>query len=295
MAFEKWLNENTASLEGKTVAVTGTTGGLGRELCRYIAALGARLILMDRNKGRSENFRDELIRDFDAEVECINIDLEDMGSVKRATEELVASRPDVFIHNAGAYSIPRKKCTTGFDNVFQINFASPYYIIRELLPALRERGGRVVVVGSIAHNYSKIDIRDVDFATRGRASLVYGNAKRYLMFSLYELFRSEERVTLSVTHPGITFTNITAHYPKVIYAIIKYPMKVIFMRPKKACLSTLKGVFDHTGYHEWIGPRIFDVWGMPKKKMLRTCRIEESRQIGAIAEKIYNSIKEIQV
>ena len=295
MAFEKWLNENTASLEGKTVAVTGTTGGLGRELCRYIAALGARLILMDRNKGRSENFRDELIRDFDAEVECINIDLEDMGSVKRATEELVASRPDVFIHNAGAYSIPRKKCTTGFDNVFQINFASPYYIIRELLPALRERGGRVVVVGSIAHNYSKIDIRDVDFATRGRASLVYGNAKRYLMFSLYELFRSEERVTLSVTHPGSTFTNITAHYPKVIYAIIKYPMKVIFMRPKKACLSTLKGVFDHTGYHEWIGPRAFDVWGMPKKKMLRTCRVEESRQIGAIAEKIYNSIKEIQV
>lgn len=293
MAFEKWLNEHTASLAGKTVAVTGTTGGLGRELCRYIAALGARLILMDRNKERSEKFRDELIREYSCEVECINIDLEEIESVKRATEELKAKRPDVFIHNAGAYSIPRKTCTTGYDNVFQINFVSPYYIIREIIPTLRERSGRAVIVGSIAHNYSKIDIRDVDFATRSRASLVYGNAKRYLMFSLYELFKNESDVALSVTHPGITFTNITAHYPKVIYAIIKHPMKIIFMKPRKACLSILRGVFEPCGYHEWIGPRVFDVWGMPKKKRLKTCGVEESKKIGSTAEEIYNRIKGI--
>ncbi len=295
MSYDKWLSSNTESLSGKTVAVTGTTGGLGRELCRFIASLGARLILMDRNNTRSEAFRDELINSFACDVSCINIDLEDMESVKRATEELKIRAVDIFIHNAGAYSIPRKKCSTGFDNVFQINFISPYYIIKELLPALRERNGRVVVVGSIAHNYSKIDLRDVDFATRERASKVYGNAKRYLMFSLYELFKSESDITLSVTHPGISFTNITAHYPKLIFAIIKHPMKIIFMKPRKACLSILKGVFDHTGYHEWIGPRVFDVWGMPKKKRLKTCGIEESRQIGSIAEEIYNKTRETQV
>ena len=295
MVYEKWLTKNTESLKGKTVAVTGTTGGLGRELCRFVASLGARLILMDRNRSRSEAFRDELINDYGCDVTCINIDLEDIESVKIATEELKAQAVDVFIHNAGAYSIPRKTCATGFDNVFQINFVSPYYIIRELLPALRKRCGRVVIVGSIAHNYSKIDVRDVDFATRGRASKVYGNAKRYLMFSLYELFRDEEAVTLSVTHPGISFTNITSHYPKVIFAIIKHPMKVIFMKPKKACLSILKGVFLDTGYHEWIGPRVFDVWGLPKKKRLKTCEVKESREIGSIAEKIYNEIKEIQI
>ena len=292
MLYNKWLTNNTESLSGKTVAVTGTTGGLGRELCRFIALLGARLILMDRNSTRSAAFRDELINDFNCDASCINVDLEDMESVRKATEELRAGAVDVFIHNAGAYSIPRKKCSTGFDNVFQINFVSPYYMIRELLPTLRERNGRAVVVGSIAHNYSKIDAQDIDFATRRRASKVYGNAKRYLMFSLYELFKDEIGATLSVTHPGISFTNITAHYPKVIFAIIKHPMKVIFMKPKKACLSTLKGVFDYTGYHEWIGPRVFNVWGMPKKKRLKTCQIRESRHIGSIAENIYNQIKE---
>lgn len=294
MDYKKWLNKNTESLSGKTVAVTGTTGGLGRELCDFIASLGASLILMDRNKKRSEAHRDELKTRHGCNVECINVDLEDINSVKVATSELLSNyEPDIFIHNAGAYSIPRKKCDTGMDNVFQINFVSPYYMIRKMLPELKKRDGRVIVVGSIAHNYSKIDVRDVDFATRKQASKVYGNAKRYLMFSLYELFKNEENVTLSVTHPGITFTNITAHYPKVIFALIKHPMKVIFMKPRKAALCILKGVFDPCGYHEWIGPRIFDVWGLPKKKALRTCAITESEKIAEIAEEIYNNVGDI--
>ena len=194
-----------------------------------------------------------------------------------------------------SYSIPRKKCDTGLDNVFQINFASPYFMVRQLLPTLRSRCGRVVVVGSIAHDYSKSDGNDIDFSTRTRASRVYGNAKRYLMFSLYELFRAEREVTLSVTHPGITFTNITSHYPKLIFAVIKHPMKVIFMKPRKAALSILHGVFEPVGYFEWIGPRVFDVWGYPTKKRLKTATPEESREIAARAEKIYSDLLNTQI
>ena len=73
---------------------------------------------------------------------------------------------DVFIHNAGAYSIPRNTSNSGYDNVFTINFVSPYYIIRELLPQISARGGKVLAVGSIAHRYSEIDKNDVDFRTR---------------------------------------------------------------------------------------------------------------------------------
>ena len=285
------MTYNTASLVGKTVAVTGTTGGIGRVLCRELAGLGASLILVDRCAARSEAFRDELTDEFGVSVKCIGADLENIDSVKAACERLRDEPIDVFIHNAGAYSIPRHTCTTGLDNVFQINFASPYYIIRELLPQLRARGGRVVVVGSIAHNYSRADFDDVDFSTRRAASKVYGNAKRYLMFSLYELMQRETDVHLAVTHPGITLTNITAHYPKVIFAVIKHPMRVIFMSPRRACLSILRGVFEDCGYHEWIGPRAFDVWGLPRKKQLRTCTVVESRRIGDVAEEIYRMMK----
>ena len=102
------------------------------------------------------------------------------------------------------------------------------------------------------------------------------------------LFKNETDVTLSVCHPGITFTNITAHYPKLIFAIIKHPMKVIFMKPKTAALSILKGVFDDTEHSTWIGPRLFDIWGLPNKKKLTTCKIDETKKIGDIAEDVYS-------
>lgn len=287
MKIAAWLNTYTGELRGKRIAVTGSTGGLGRELCAYLASLGASLVLLDRNETRSRAHGESLTAQYGVTVEYVTLDLEDLSSARASVEYLNATGIDVFIHNAGAYSIPRHVCESGYGNVYQINFATPYYMIRELLPMLRSRQGRVVVVGSIAHRYSEIDATDVDFSTRRAASKVYGNAKRYLMFALHELFRDEKDVHFALTHPGITFTNITAHYPKVIFAIIKYPMKVIFMKPARAALSVLYGVFSDTAYGEWIGPSVFDVWGDPKKKKLRSCDAEERGQIAKIAETVY--------
>lgn len=292
MSIEKWIKKNTFSLSGKTVAVTGSTGGLGAPLCAYLAQLGASLILVDRNKSRSEAHASELREKYGADVSLIQCDLQSGASVIEATKELIKAEPDILIHNAGAYSIPKETCDTGYGNVFQINFLSPYYMTKELLPTLRKKKGRVIAVGSIAHNYSKTDKNDVDFVTRKASSKVYGNAKRFLMFSLYSLFESEKDVTLSVVHPGITFTNITAHYPKVIFAVIKHPMKIIFMKPKKAALCLLRGLFDGTGKNEWIGPRLFNVWGYPSKKLLKTCKNDEIEFIFEEAEKAYHKMRD---
>lgn len=292
MKTTTWLNQYTKRLDGRTVAVTGTTGGLGRAICKHLASLGADLILMDRNQERSQAFRAELKGRFPSvEVECIPIELSDIESVKAACEVLKTRPVEILILNAGAYSVPRFTCSTGYDNVFQINFISPYYIIRELLPHLRARRGVVEVVGSIAHRYSKTDAADIDFATRKSAALVYGNSKRYLMFALYELFQGETDVTLSVVHPGITFTNITAHYPKLIFALIKHPMKIVFPSTKRASLSAVCGIFEPCGMCEWIGPRVLEIWGLPKKSKLRSVKVAERRAIGERAEAIYQRLK----
>lgn len=294
MNVKKWIKENTSSLVGKKVAITGSTGGLGRELCGYLLGLGASLVLMDRNKAKSDALKLELeAKHPDAVIEQITLDLESIENVEDACEKLIELGADVLIHNAGAYDIPRHKCSTGFDNVFQINFISPYYMMRRLYPYFIEKNGRMVFVSSIAHNYSKIDKDDIDFWERKASSLVYGNAKRHLMFSLYEFLAREMdmRMHISVTHPGIAFTGITNHYPAWLFFIIKYPMKIIFMKPRIACLSILKGVFEKTEYKTWIGPAIFNVWGRPKKKKLNTCDEEESAEIFLRAEKIYKNIK----
>ena len=290
MTVQAYLQAHTTPLNGKTVAITGSTGGLGRELVDHLAALGASLILLDRNTARSEALRDALIARYGVSVRCIRLDLEDMDTVRAATDALSSLPLDVFIHNAGAYKIPRYTCESGFDNVFQINFAAPYTMIRALLPTLRARHGHVVAVGSIAHNYSKIDKNDMEFSMRHAPSKVYGNAKRHLIFSLLELFRNETDATLSIVHPGITLTNMTAHFPKPIFTLIKHPMKIIFMSPRRASLSLLRGVFEPCSPDEWVGPRLWNVWGLPKKKKLRTASGEERAEIAKRAEEIYERL-----
>ncbi len=286
---------NTDSLKGKTVAVSGSTGGIGKELCRYIAELGASIVLLDRSPLRSDKLKNELLSDYpEIEIKQISLDLEDIGAVKRACDELEKVKLFALVLNAGAYSIPRHKCNTGYDNVFSINFISPYYMARRLCDHI-EDGGRVVAVSSIAHNYSKADFDDIDFGKRKKASLVYGNAKRYLTYALFEFFKNKENVKLSVVHPGITFTGITNHYPKLIFAIIKNPMKVIFMKPKKACLSVLHGLFSETESRTWIGPRLFDIWGFPKKKKLCTATLNEQSMIFETAERVMKEIEKNEI
>ena len=288
MKFKAWLKKNTSSLVGKTVAVSGATGGIGRELCFYLASLGASLVLVNRSETRAKALGEEIISCYpDTKIDFITADMEDMSSVRRAADELLEKGIDILFLNAGAYSIPRHKCDTGYDNVFQINFVSPYYLARRLLPSIRERGGRIVAVGSIAHRYSRTDAADIDFSTRKKASLVYGNSKRYLMCALPAL--AEKGGEVVIVHPGITFTNITAHYPKFIFAIIKHPMKVVFMSVKKATLSILSGAFWSACGDEWIGPRLFDVWGLPKRKKLKLSD-DEAERIKAAAEEIYNGL-----
>ena len=62
------------------------------------------------------------------------------------------------------------------------------------------------------------------------------------------------------------------------------------MKPKKASLSILKGVFEKTDYCEWIGPKFFNVWGLPKRKKLNTANAEEIAKIAEITEKIYTLV-----
>ena len=71
-------------------------------------------------------------------------------------------------------------------------------------------------------------------------------------------------------------------------------MKWIFMKPRKACLSILAGVFDCTQENEWIGPRLFDVWGLPKKKRLHSVSVAEADRIQATADNIYLTLQTAQ-
>lgn len=290
MKIEKWIENNTDSLCGKTVAITGSTGGLGGHVCKNLASLGANLIFVDRNEKRSRQHAEEIEKQYNVSVKSFIADMAKIEEVDAVAEALNKENVDILIINAGAYSLPREKSSMGYDQVFQINFISPYYLTKRLLSKLKERNGKVVVVGSIAHGYSKICEEDVDFSKVKAPRKVYGNAKRYLMFGLERLLKNEG-VKYSVAHPGITPTNITSHYPKFVSKIIKHPMKWIFTSPSKAGLNIVKAVFEDLNEGFWIGPKIFNIWGKPQIKTLKSCENLEKDKIFEIAERIFAEVK----
>ena len=61
MKTEILIKNYNANLIGKTVAITGATGGIGTELCRVFASLNANLILINRNLERSNKLKSELL------------------------------------------------------------------------------------------------------------------------------------------------------------------------------------------------------------------------------------------
>ena len=292
MKIEKWLDLNTKRLDGKTICITGSTGDLAKIFTEKLASLGANFIFANRDKQKSEIQKQEILAKYpNIKIEIIKIDLSDMNSVKLCVRKLKQTHIDILILNSAVYNISRKTTSSGFDNIFQINFLSQYYIVKQLLSNLRKiKDSKIIVISSIAHNYSKINFNNIQMLKNAKPSKVYGNSKRILMFSLIQLLKDSE-INFSIVHPGITLTHMTNHYPKFINWLVKIGIKIFFPHPQKACLSIIKGVFEDTHENEWIGPKTFNVWGYPKKQNLKSYNHQESYQAFTEAEKFYSILK----
>lgn len=280
--------DNLSSLKGKTIAITGSNGGILSEMVKMIASVGANFIFINRSKSKTEKQILELKQmNTDIQIEFVECDLANFESVKSAVNLLKQKNIDIIFLGAGVYNVPRYKTDIGFDNVFQINFLSHYYIAKQLLPQIKSKNGKIVAIGSIAYKYSKTNTKDIDFSKEIKHSKVYGNSKRYLMFALQELAK-QEKVSLSIVHPGITLTEMTNHYPKWINWLVKIGVKLLFTSKKTACLPLIAGLTENSSQFEWIGPAVFNIWGKPKKKQIKNVSKEECKQIFDSAEEVYN-------
>ena len=291
MDIKAFLNKYSQSLQGKTLVLTGASGGLGGELCRYLAPLGGKLILINHRPEKGQKLLQQLkTQNPQLDAQLISTDFQNIGAVKELCERLKEEKIDYLIHNAGAYYLPGQKSETGFDTVFQINFLSPYYITKELLPILEQRKAKVIITGSIAHGMVRALKEDADYSSCEMQEAVYGNSKRYLMYAHKELLKITS-VKLAIAHPGISPTGITENYPELIRKITAPSMKLLFMPPKKACLSLLRAVFEDVPEMAWIGPEHLSIWGAPAIRALPECSYEERKFIFKTAEELYGKIK----
>ena len=201
-------------MQGKVVVITGATSGIGEVAAQRLADMGARIVLVARDKTRGEAALTRLRNADKSLAHSIHYgDLSRIADMKRLAVEIAAAEPriDVLINNAGAIFGSRQ---LNEDNL-ELTFATNHMAYFVLTLGLRERllassPARIVNTASDAHKGRVLDFEDLQSAKGFSALNVYGRSKLCNILFTRELFHrwSGRGVTVNCLHPGFVATRI---------------------------------------------------------------------------------------
>ena len=143
-------------LSGKTALVTGGTSGIGTMIARGLLQAGASVVLSSRKPEACARAVDDLSAF--GPVRAVPADLSRHEECQRLAAEALddTGRLDILVNNAGAtWGEPLTSFPpSAWDRVLDLNVKSPFWMVQELLPALRAAAGgddpaRVINIGSI--------------------------------------------------------------------------------------------------------------------------------------------------
>ena len=225
-------------MRGKVVVITGGTSGIGQVAAETLAGMGARVVLVARDKARTEATLAALNKANPGAAHTAHYaDLSSIAATKKVAAEIAAAEPriDVLINNAGALFNSRKVSPDGLEMTFAVNHMA-YFVLTE---GLRERligshPARIVSTASNAHNVGKLDFDDLQ-STRSFAGFsVYGTSKLCNVLWTRELARTlaGTGVTANCLHPGFVASRFGDHSGGPLQALM--PLAKLFaISPQK--------------------------------------------------------------
>jgi NAD(P)-dependent dehydrogenase (short-subunit alcohol dehydrogenase family) len=143
-------------LTGKRALVTGGTRGIGLMMARGLLQAGARVVISSRKADACEDARAHLAEFGD--VTAIPADLSTHDECRRLAGLVTADDQPlhILVNNAGAtWGEPLESFPdSAWDKVLDLNVKSPFWLVQELVPALKATGtqddpARIINVGSI--------------------------------------------------------------------------------------------------------------------------------------------------
>jgi NAD(P)-dependent dehydrogenase (short-subunit alcohol dehydrogenase family) len=166
-------------LEGKTLAVCGVGAGLGREIARVALRDGANVVLGARTEAQLEAVAKELDPG-GRRVAWARTDIGDPAQCSRLAETSTRrfGRVDGLVCVAAldaAFGGLADSEPSQWRQVLEVNYVGTLQLVKAFVPALAERGGAVILIGSQSSLLPQIP------------QLAYASSKGALMTAMYFL------------------------------------------------------------------------------------------------------------
>jgi len=206
------MPDRTNPMDGKTVLVTGGTGGIGRATAEGLARLGARVAVTGRDIARAQAAAAEIAAaTSNPAVDAFAADLSVQTGVRRLARDVLDACPrlDVLVNNVGGFWARRHLTADGLEYTFALNHLAPFLLTNLLLDQLTASApARIVTVSSGAQALGKINFGDLQGERAYSGQRAYNQSKLANVMFTYELARrlAGTGVTATAAHPGVTRT-----------------------------------------------------------------------------------------
>jgi len=199
-------------MRGKTIVITGGTSGIGEVAAVALARMGARIVLVARDKVRADATVARLRESGPGIAHSVHFaDLLRLAEIKRVAAQIADSEPriDILINNAGAMFASRRLTEDGLECTFALNHMAYFVLTQGLRERLSASGpARIINTASGAHRGASLDFDDLQSAKSFGAMKAYGRSKLCNILFTRELARRLQGtgVTANCLHPGFVAT-----------------------------------------------------------------------------------------
>ena len=229
-------------LEGRVAIVTGANSGMGMATTAALSDLGARVIMLCRNKERGEKALSKLMKKAGRSLELIICDLGDYDSIRKFARQVKSEyeRIDILVNNAGFISLDRQETKEGLERQFGINHIG-HFLLTELLLCIMGEGSRIVIVASGAHKTGKIHFDDINLTHGFNVVKAYSQSKLANVLYTRELARRTRKrgITVNCCHPGAVATNIGIDRATGFGKTITGLLKPFFQTPEEGARTAI--------------------------------------------------------
>jgi len=242
------MSEQPTPMTGRTVLITGGTGGIGKATAIGLAALGARVGIVGRNQARADSaaadIRSQATPSDPVQIDVFVADLSVQSGVRSLAGEVLDRYPrlHVLINNVGGYWATRHLTADGLERTFAVNHLAPFLLTNLLLDRLTAGApARVVTVSSNAQATGRMNFDDLQGEHKYSGARAYNQSKLANVLFTYELARrlAGSGVTANALHPGVVRTGFGAEDPTKAMKLL-LPLALPFLKtPAQGAVTSI--------------------------------------------------------